>query len=85
VGTEFFYLDIKTTEITESTEGLRPCSLISVSSMLSMVFKNLFLTYFGIDAVVGRALSVDSRFQIWHVHKVDFPIEWEAPVNLKSP
>ena len=64
---------------------MRPCSLNSVSSVLSMVFKNLFLAYFGIDAVVGRALSVDSGFQIWHVHKVDFPIQWEAPVDLKSP
>jgi hypothetical protein len=32
---------------------MRPCFLISVSSVRSVVFKNLFLTYFGIDALVS--------------------------------
>jgi len=36
-------------------------------------------------ALVGRALIVDSGFQIWHVHKVDFAIQWKASVDLKSP
>ena len=51
-GVELLDLDITTADNTESTEELRPCSLISVSSVLSVVFKNLFLIYFGIDTLV---------------------------------
>jgi hypothetical protein len=35
--------------------------------------------------LVSRALIVDNEFQIWYVHKVDFAIQWKAPVDLKSP
>ena len=52
VGIERFDPDITTTENTEITERLHPYSLNSVSSVLSMVFKNLFRTYLGIDALV---------------------------------
>jgi len=41
---------------TEIMERLHPYSLNSVSSVFSVVFKNLFRTYFGIDALVSSKL-----------------------------
>jgi hypothetical protein len=51
-GTEKLILQFITTENAQSVKELFHCSLISMYSVLSVVFNNLFLIYFGIYVLV---------------------------------
>jgi predicted transporter len=51
-GTEKLILQFITIENAQSAKELFRCSLISMYSVLSVVFNNLFLIYFGIYVLV---------------------------------